>query len=124
MSSTKSPKGDFFFVRGVGGSPPTPLTIKKPGCQGKSFDSLSREIFDANFLEKDLAKPRFKAYAVRMKIEFENAMEFVSVMEGLVLAKEKYKELIKFESNTPQSVKIFAEMLVAIDEVQKKMKNL
>ena len=85
---------------------------------------MSREIFDANFLEKDLAKPRFKAYAVRMKIEFENAMEFVSVMEGLVLAKEKYKELIKFESNTPQSVKIFAEMLVAIDEVQKKMKNL
>jgi hypothetical protein len=53
-------------VRGVGGSPPTPLTIKKPGCQGKSFDSLSREIFDANFLKKDLAKPRFKAYAVRM----------------------------------------------------------
>ena len=58
-------------MRGVGGSPPTPLTIKKPGCQGKSFDSLSREIFDANFLKKDLAKPRFKAYAIRMKIEIE-----------------------------------------------------
>ena len=32
----KSPKG-IFFHEGGRGSPPTPLTIKKPGCQGKSF---------------------------------------------------------------------------------------
>ena len=59
-----------------------------------------------------------------MKIEFENAMEFVSVMEGLALAKEKYEELIKFESNTPESIKVFADTLMAINQVQKKMKSL
>ena len=50
-------------MRGVGGSPPYPPTIKKPGCQGKSFD--------ANFLEKNLASLESSAYAIRMKIEIE-----------------------------------------------------
>ena len=51
----------FFFREGGRGEPPYPPYHKKT--------RLSRGIFDANFLEKDLAKPRFNAYAVRMKIE-------------------------------------------------------
>jgi len=34
----KSPKGDFFFLRGVGGSPPTPLTIKNQVVKGNVFE--------------------------------------------------------------------------------------
>jgi hypothetical protein len=66
-------------VRGVGGSPPTPLIIKKPGCQGKCFD--------ADFLEKDLVNLGSSAYSIRMKIENENSYANFFELTGKVITK-------------------------------------
>ena len=64
-------------MRGVGGSPPYPPIIKKPGCQEKSFD--------ANFLEKDLASLESSAYGIRMKIEDENSYANFFELTGKVI---------------------------------------
>jgi uncharacterized membrane protein len=85
---------------------------------------LSREIFDANFLEKDLAKPRFNAYAVRVKIEIEfDFTDLLTVELGLGSLERKYEEFASYESLSQENREYYKHKLEKVREAKQKVRK-
>ncbi len=65
----KNPERDFFFMRGVGGSPPTPRTIKNCGVK----KNLSMQTFLKNILQIIVRARMLYAWRMKSRLSFKTA---------------------------------------------------